>query len=458
MHLTSLPSRRVVWEDGMNLTPQHFQAQRRYHEDQTARTLGAMVPFGWGLSAIAVDEDGLSNGTFAVLEVRGVFPDGTIFRVPDVDEVPRPVTIADRFSPTRDAHVVYLAMAPWRPDAPNVQDPASASPSRFRVHEEVVTDEFTGADPLAIRFAAQNLRVLLDDEVTDDVVATPMARILRDGRGQFRLDVNFVPPCLQIGASERLLRLTRELVDLLQAKGGSLVATMALAPSGATGGSSAYMGNELATRWLLHAVRSADAPLRHLLSTHKAHPERLYGELSRLAGALCTFSMTAQITDVPSYDHGAPTETFDALERLLRAHLEFVISARTLIMPFQQTGSLLHTTAITDARCFERGARWFLGVRAELGRAELIDRVQRLTKTCASKFVLELVRRAYNGLATEYVPSPPSGMAPKVDLTYFELAIEGPCAVSLQESREVGVYVPEALPGTYMELVVLLSK
>ena len=37
----SPPSRRVVWEDGMHLTPQHFQAQRRYHEEQTARTLGA---------------------------------------------------------------------------------------------------------------------------------------------------------------------------------------------------------------------------------------------------------------------------------------------------------------------------------------------------------------------------------------------------------------------------------
>lgn len=118
VQLTSPPSRRVVWEDGMHLTPQHFQAQRRYHEEQTARTLGYMMPFAFGLSAITVDDDGLRNGTFSLVQARGVLPDGTVFHLPDADEAPDPVAVAERFSPTRDAHVVYLALArgvPMRP-------------------------------------------------------------------------------------------------------------------------------------------------------------------------------------------------------------------------------------------------------------------------------------------------------------------------------------------------------
>lgn len=458
MPLTSSPSRRVVWEDGMHLTPQHFQAQRRYHEEQTARTLGLMVPFAFGLSAITVDEEGLHNGTFSLVQARGVLPDGTVFHLPDADEAPESVAVAERFSPTRDSHVVYLALASWRADAANVQASARDGTLRFHPRDEVVVDESTGGDPLTIRFAARNLRVLFDDEVTDDLVALPVARLKRDGRGQFLLDRDFIPPCIQIAASERLLSLTREIVALLEAKGSALVATLSQAPSGAAGGSAAYMGNELATRWLLHAVRSADAPLRHLILTRRAHPERLYAELARLAGALCTFSMTSHPKDVPLYDHRALTDTFDGLERLLRAHLDVVISARALILPLQQTGDLLHVATLTDSRCFEPGARWFLGARADLGQAELIDRMQRLTKTCASKFVLELVRRAFNGLATVHIPSPPSGLAPKPDLTYFELTMAGPCALSLQESREVGVYVPEGLPGAYLELAVLLPQ
>jgi len=458
VRLTTPPSRRVVWEDGMHLTPQHFQAQRRYHDEQTARTITVLSPFAHGLSSLAVDEEALRNGTFALVQARGVLPDGTVFHCPDADDAPDPVAVADRFSPTRDTHVVYLALAPWRPDAANVPQDAFGAPTRFRVREEVLTDESTGRDPVAVRFAARDLRLLFDDELTDDLVALPLARLRRDGRGQFQLDRDFVPPVLQIGASERLLELTRQIVSLLEAKAGALVATLSQAPSGATGGAAAYVGNELATRWLLHAVRSADAPLRHLLLTRRAHPERLYAELARLAGALCTFSMTSHPRDVPRYDHDAPTDTFDALERMLRASLDVVISSRALILPLQRVSDVLHTGVLTDPRVFEPGARWFLAVRADVGAADLVDRVPRLTKTCAAKFVLELVRRAFNGLATEHLPMPPAGLAPKPDLTYFELTLAGPCALSLQESREVGVYVPEALPGAYVELAILLPQ
>jgi type VI secretion system protein ImpJ len=461
MPLIAAPSRRVVWEDGMHLTPQHFQAQRRYLEEQTIHTMGLLFPFAYGLSAITLDPDALRNGTFLLAHARGVLPDGTAFDVPDADEAPPALALADRFSPTRDAHVVHLALPRWRPDASNVREDgrvADAPAERFRALETVVPDETTGADPLPLRFAIRNLHLLLDEEVTDDVVSLPIARVKRDGRGQFEVDAHYVPPTLQIGGSERLLDLLRRTVALLEGKGAALAAALQQAPASAMGGVAAYVGNELATRWLLHAVRSADAPLRHLLRTRRAHPERLYRELAQLAGALCTFSIDTHPRDLVAYDHDDLTHCFDALERQVLRHLDVVISARAIVVPLQRVSDVLHTAAISDPRCFEPGARWFLAVRADVGMAELIDRVQRLTKTCAAKFVLELVRRAFNGLPTEHIPVPPSGLAPRGDLTYFELTMTGPCAISLADAREIGVYVPEALPGAYVEVAILVPQ
>jgi type VI secretion system protein ImpJ len=442
----------------MHLTPQHFQAQRRYHEDQTARTIGLLAPFAYGLQALTIDDEALRNGTLRLVQAKGVLPDGTAFHCPESDRCPEAMAVADQFSPTRDAHLLHLALPAWRADASNVMDPALGIPSRFAVREEVLVDESTGADPLPVRLAERQLLLRFDEALTDDMVSLPIARIVRDGRGQYQLDTQFVPPVLQLSASERLLDLTRETVSLLEAKSNALVATLSQATATATGGAAAYMGNELATRWLLHAVRSADAPLRHLLLARRAHPERLYAELARLAGALCTFSMNSHPRDVPLYDHDDATATFDALERQLRAHLDVVISARALVMPLQRVSDVLHTAPVTDPRCFEPGVRWFLGVRADIAAGDLIDRVQRLTKTCASKFVLELVRRAFNGLTTEHVPMPPSALAPKPDLVYFELTVAGPCALSMREARDVGVYVPDALPGAYLEVAVLLPQ
>ncbi len=469
MRLTSPPSRRVVWEDGMHLAPQHFQAQRRYQEDQSTRTLDLLFPFAYGLSAVALDADALQNGTLALIHARGVLPDGTVFHTPDADPSPPPGALAERFSPTRDAHVVFLALPRWRTDAANVdhldddaeaREPfdANSTPRRFRAVEELVIDESTGADPTRVRFAARNLRLLLDDERTDEFVSMPIGRIRRDGRGQFQVDGEFMPPVLQLSACDALLELTRRTVSLLESKGSALAATVSSAPSGAAGGAAAYVGNELATRWLLHAVRSADAPLRHLLLTRRAHPERLFLELSRLAGALSTFAMGGHPRELPTYDHDHLTEVFTALELQLRAHLDVVISARAIVVPLAAASEVMHVAVLSDPRCFEPGTRWFLGVRADVGRAELVDRVLRLTKTCASKFVLELVRRAFNGLPTEHVPTPPAGLAPKPDLTYFELTLSGPCAISLTDSREIGVYVPDALPGAYLEVAILLPS
>ena len=465
MRLTSAPSRRVIWEDGMHLSPQHFQAQRRYQEDQATHTVDLLIPFAYGVSAIAVDTEALHNGTLALVHGRGVLPDGTVFHTPDADPAPTPIALADRFSPTRDTHVVHLALPVWRSDASNLQDTSTligaeslAPTARFHTVEHMVIDEATGADPLPVRFASRNLHFLLDEELHDDVIAMPIARVRRDGRGQFQLDAEYIPPTLQIVASERLLDQLRRTVTMLESKGSALAASVNAAPSGAVGGGAAYVGNELATRWLLHAVRSADAPLRHLLLSRRAHPERAYLELARLAGALCTFAVGAHPRDIPAYDHDDLTTCFDALDRQLRGFLDVVISARAVVIPLQRVSEVLHSAAVTDPRCFEPDARWFLAVRANVGAADLIDRVQRLTKTCASKFVLELVRRAFNGLPTEHIPTPPAGIAPKPDMTYFELRMTGPCAQSLAEAREIGVYVPDALVGAYVEVAILVPQ
>jgi hypothetical protein len=53
---------------------------------------------------------------------------------------------------------------------------------------------------------------------------------------------------------------------------------------------------------------------------------------------------------------------------------------------------------------------------------------------------------------------PVVALAPKPDLAYFELTMSGPCALSIAESRDIGVYVPADVPGAYLELAILLPK
>jgi type VI secretion system protein ImpJ len=462
----------------MYLAPHHFQAQRRQAEDALALAMHALFPFPYGVARIAVDEDALRTGTLALRHARGILPDGTPFHLPDADPLPASVALASRFLPTQDAHVVHLALPGWRDDGPNVEDadtlddpldgllppparaaddvgPPDAGPRYAAVRRDVV-DEVSGDGVVEVRFAAKRLRLALDVEVGVDEVSLPIARVRRDGAGHLVLDPDFVPPCLQVGASGRLVALLQGVVDMLDSKGAALSAA-ALPAAPARGGSapSSYAGNEIATRWLLHTIRSAEAPLRHLLQTRRAHPERLWLELVRLAGALCTFSLTATPRDLPSYDHDDLTGCFSAIERHVRAHLDMVVTPRALVIPLVPTSDVLHVGTVPDPRCFAPGARWYLSVRSSVGAAETAVRVPALVKACRSQFVIKLVQRAFPGLPLTHVPSPPAAIAPRADRSYFEITTAGPCMEGLAESREFGVYVPDRLPDASVELIVL---
>ena len=93
---------RVVWEEGMFLAPQHFQAQRQHFEETLGHTIEALFPFGYGVTSAALDTDALGGGTLVLSHARGIFPDGTPVAVPEADRPPAPSALADRFSPARD--------------------------------------------------------------------------------------------------------------------------------------------------------------------------------------------------------------------------------------------------------------------------------------------------------------------------------------------------------------------
>src|SRR5262245_13183161 len=107
--------RRVVWSEGMYLAPQHFQTQSRYVEDSIQFTTQSLWFRPYGLGACEMDGEALRNGTVALLSAKGVMPDGLGFQVPESDAKPPVIAIDEAFSPTRDAHLILLAL-PQRQD------------------------------------------------------------------------------------------------------------------------------------------------------------------------------------------------------------------------------------------------------------------------------------------------------------------------------------------------------
>jgi len=444
----------VAWSEGMYLGPHHFQAQNRFFEDLVQFQATALWFEASGFVGCRLDEDALRNGTAALLHARGILPDGLPFEMPESDPLPPARAIADAFSPTAEHLTIHLAVAPFKPEGPNCKLAVDERWDGFRYSavEHSLHDENTGADERPVKLARKNIRLLLEGENTEGMVTLPLARVIRDGTGQFIYDPQFIPPCIQIGASDSLMAMMRRLIGILEERSATV-------PRGGRGGgrfSAGFSAQEVAGFWFLHSINSALASLRHLFYSKRGHPEEVFAELSRFAGALCTFGLDSHPQTLPDYDHLNLGKSFLELEQHIMKHLEIVLPTAFISIPLRPSGKYIYTGQIVDQRCLDR-ARWILSIYSEVGEADLIIRTSQLVKVCSNEYIPMLIKRALPGLTLSHLAVPPSGISPRVDRQYFSVSRAGPCWDHIVKERKVGVYVPGELPKPELELLVLLD-
>jgi type VI secretion system protein ImpJ len=438
----------------MYLGPHHFQAQNRYFEDSVQFATSSLWFANFGLIGFELNTEALANGTVSVVNGRGIFPDGLVFHMPDSDALPAARHIADLFPATRDTLTVLLAIAPRQAEGRNTAlESAESDGARFIAQSQTVHDENTGRDERDVQMGRKNIRLLLDTEDASGLLTLPVARVMRDGRGHFVPDPRFIAPCLKISASERLMMLTQRLIEILEEKSRGLTQPRQQQGKSLT----EFATREIASFWLLHAVNSSLAPLRHLCFTKRGHPEELYVEMARLAGALCTFALDSHPRSLPLYDHDHLDACFEALDLHIRTHLETIVPTNCISIPLQAAKDYFWEGDVTDARCFGR-SRWVFAIHCNAGEAAVIQGTPRLAKICSSQFVPELVKRALPGCALTHLPVPPTAISARVETQYFGVTKAGPCWDHIVQSKRVGIYVPGELPAPELELLVILES
>ncbi|HEU5458335.1 MAG TPA: type VI secretion system baseplate subunit TssK [Terracidiphilus sp.] len=442
---------RVVWSEGMYLSPHHFQTQSRYFEDSMAFLAASLWREPWGLVHLELDSKALRNGTGALLHASGIFPDGLPFEIPNSDPLPALRNLLEVF-PSTDAVLPLYLTVPSRRDNGFDCDLGSANGSRFLPMQRTLRDETNGIDEREIDLGQKNIRLTTEAELTPDLLSIPIARILRDGRGHLVCEEDFVPPCLTLSASEPLMLLVRRLLDAIGEK-SSTVARSARRHGRFEAGTGAL---DVANYWFLHALHSTIPPLQHLMATRRAHPEVVFVELSRLAGALCTFAVDSDPRQLPKYDHRNPGLCFHELDAHIRRHLEIVVPSNTITLEFQPLESYIQAADVRDERCLRR-ARWVFGIRSSIGESDLLRLTPQLVKVCSSKFVPELVRRALPGMKLTHLSVPPTAIRAEADKQYFSVETAGPCWEHILQTRTVGVYIPGEIANPEFDLTVIVE-
>lgn len=444
---------KPVWFEGMYLGPHHFQAQNRYFEDCLNFVVASLWRDAFGFAGLQFDNDALRNGTVALTHARGLFVDGLAFDLPGADAAPEPRDFTELFSPVADHLTLHLAIPVSLSDGQNTSV-NSAGAVRYLSVEQAMPDQNSGRDEKPIRIGRKNLVLLAETEVTDEFVSLPLVRVTRDGSGHFEADPTFVPPCLSLSASPTLTGMLRRLIEILDEKSAVFSNEQQQRSGVFQAGMSA---RHVAQYWFLHALNSNVSVLRHFLLSNHVHPQELFREMSRLAGALCTFGLEVHPRSLPAYSHCDFGASFAPLDEHIRRHLEIVMPSKAIKIPLKQVESFLYNGEVKDERCIGP-ARWILEIHSPIGEADLIERVPKLVKICSARFVLELIKRSLPGLPLNHLAVAPTQIAARVESQYFAVNRGGPCWEHLVQTRQVGVYVPGEIPAPELSLIVLLDE
>jgi type VI secretion system protein ImpJ len=440
---------RVVWSEGMHLGPHHFQMQSRYFEDTLWFLSSNLRQQPWGFLHYSLDTEAIRNGLAILSFASGILPDGLIFDLPDCDSVPDPAHMSNLFSSTDSEMILYLAIPP-RHDQGLDCDLVGGASTRYSAVQRNLRDESIGQGENNVSFARKNLVLLSQAQLSEDAVSFPIARVVRDGNGGFSYAPEFIPPCLRIGACESLVLLLHRLTQAIDEKNIS-TRNMRLSSGRFELGTSAL---DVANYWFLHALCSTLPALRHHLQDRRSHPEDVYRDLARLAGALSTFSLESAQDEIPPYRHEDLTSTFRGLDALIRRYLEVVAPSNSISLQFRKSDQYIYSADVKDERCLRR-SRWIFGIRSPVTDSVLLRQTPKLVKVCSAEGVGKLVQRALPGLELLHLPVPPAALHAQADMHYFSISLSGPCWQHILQTKQVGVYLPGDLGDANFDITII---
>ena len=438
-----MSSSRVIWSQGMFVLPQHFQQHDRYLENMVnGRCLG-LRPFSWGLYSFMVDDHLLKIGKFGLTEIRGIFPDGTPFFMPQDDPLPLPVDIPEGIQD----ELVFLALPVRREDAAETDgENISDNLARFRIREREVRDSNFGADGrVPLQVGSLKTRLLLERDERSGFTCIGLGRILEMGANkEVELDSRYIPSNLNCMATPVLSAFLREVHGILNTRGEMLARNLIAPGHGGEG--------EINDFLVLQLINRYQPLIKHFSGISGLHPEDFFRLLVQLVGELSTFFRDeARPIGFPAYDHDDLQNTFFPLMEELRDLLVKDRMRRAIQIPLSKPKAGVYVARLPDVNLLDN-AVFVLAAKAQVSSENLRNDFPDQVKIGPFEEIRQLVASHLRGIPIEPLPVAPKEIPYRTGFTYFELNKHCEHWRKMHSSGGFAIWIGGDFPELAMEL------
>jgi len=441
---------RVVWSEGLLMSPQHLQQQDLYHERLVGSRLDALEPINWGALKVEVDRRALESGQVRVSELQAVMPDGLVIDCDSGDaELPPSRPVEGHFPHTQDVLEVYVGIPRERDGVSNYGE-NQGDRTRYVISNKTVPDLTGEGSSLEVSFGQRNLQVLFGDEPRDDFITLKIAELCRDASGNLAINDPYIPPVLRIEASPFILAGMRRLLRLMSTRRRSL-AEAARERGDAT---VEYNAADITRFLLLNAVNTYLPVLNHLVDMPEVPPRTAYVWMITLGGQLATFSAEFDPAQLPKFNYNDLRSTFEPLFARITDLLQATVKEHYVSMMLDGREDGMYLGQLTDDRLMGC-SKYLIGIRSSIAEQEVANTLPRLSKIASWGDINSILSAATPGASVEVTFRPPPEIPIKAGVVYFVISTDNNYWRNVVTDRQIAMYLPRPFdPGqTKVELL-----
>jgi type VI secretion system protein ImpJ len=447
---------RVVWSEGMLVSPQHLQQMDLYHERLLDARLGAALPHAWGVYQAGIDPGALGAEQVKLASFVGILPDGLHLSFAGGDpECPQARPIQGHFPPTQPALDVYIGAVKEREGVPSLISDSALIPSggdprsvrtRFKSAVRSVTDLSGTAEDLAVPFAERNVVILFGDEPRTDFDTIKVAEIVRESTGRLVVNDTYIPPVLRIEASPFIMESVRRTLGLIAAKQRQLSDERRQRDPATV----EFNARDI-TRFLqLNVCNSAVPVLTELARSGDLGAKALYLYLVQWAGQLATFAVDEDPTTFPAFNYIDLRSTFEEIFARLTALLQATARSAHVPVPLEVHQGL-HVGKLGDQH-IGRCQQYVLAVKGDATEEQIVQRLPGICKIASYNQLPYILRSATPGVPLRVVHRPPPEIPIRPGVVYFMLEVQSDHWKPVLEERTISIYLPAPFDPSRIKL------
>ncbi|TPV93766.1 MAG: type VI secretion system baseplate subunit TssK [Myxococcales bacterium FL481] len=449
--MSSRQPERVVWRQGMLVSPQHLQRADAFHESLLDVRVDMLGGATWGLCRMVVDDGSLKSGQFKLRSLSAVFPDGLCVQFGAEDPgAPAARSLDDYLTSTTAVLDVYVGVRTARANVTLYGDASDEVRTRYAVTERLVTDTTNPEADLTVSLARPNLTVFLGDEPEDGVAAIKVAELVRDSSGTPQLSRTYVPPCMQIGAAQYLTSSVTELLSIMVVKARALSEGRRQRDA-----SNVEFAARDVTRYLLLSALSQKIPVvSHLAAAGDTSPIVLYLQLCEFAGMLSSFDASLDPSQLPKFQPTDLRATFEPLFGEIKRMLGAAVRDQCVNVPLdaRQDGMLLGK--LKDERLADCNL-YVLAVESDAPEQRVANDLPPMSKIASWRDIGSIVRSALPGVRLAATHRPPPEVPIRPRQVYFLLKLDGAHWQNIARDRNIAIYLPPPYDPAHAKVTLL---